>query len=406
MVLRFKIYYLDGGKNKGKGKGKNKSNEYKKLSLMDSVNTFANFANFEEFKKNVEILGNKNYNFEEKDDKENTLIHLAIKYNNLDLIKYLFENNVEKNTENEEGKTPLNLANEEGITPLYLAIENNNLDIINFLIEKGANVNIQDNNGITPLHLAIEINNKITEENEKITKENEMDKSNKITEKNEEITKENEMDKSNEIIKFLIDKSGFNNKNEEGNTQLHLAIINNDLNDIKFLIDKTDLNIKNNNGKTPLQLGFELKNVYILNYIIDQVNKQGENPLLESAIEQSNNEQSKILEELLKLSGIKKFKLLDYLKDKQFEVVKKYFKNLYNISSKNFFNFNNTDNEDLKTLYDDSKLLDPIIAYVEKRDDDISLKYNIFYIKGLIEVQKEKKKKGDKKWNYLKKVSK
>jgi ankyrin repeat protein len=277
MVLRFKIYYLDGGKKK---------KQKQKFDLNSIISIVKNFTNFEQFKNTVDTIGN--INFEEKDEKGNTLIHLAIEHNNLDLIKYLFDNNkVQINTKNDEGKIPLDLA-----------------------IEKNKEIT-EDNNGETPLDLAIEKNNK-----------------------------------NQDIINFLIDKGGFNIKNETGNTPLHLAIINNDLDEIKFLINKTNLDIQNNNKKTPLQLGFELKNIYIINFLIDQVNEQGENPLLElvikqsyeqgekqlleSAIQQSNNEQSKILDELLKseLPEIKKIELLKYFKDKEFEVVKEYFKNL------------------------------------------------------------------------------
>ena len=202
MVLRFKIYYLDGGK-----KNKNKSKEYKKLSLMHSVNTF---TNFEEFKKNAETIGNKNINFEEKDNKENTLIHLAIEHNDLDLINFLIEKGVDVNTKNNEGKTPLHLAIEK----------NKSNEIIDFLIDK-ADFNIKDKNGNTKLHLAI-IDNDINE------------------------------------IKFLIENGAdVNTKNNYEKTPLQLVIELKRVDIISFLIDKVDKEGK----KTLLELAIQQSNI-------------------------------------------------------------------------------------------------------------------------------------------------
>lgn len=52
--------------------------------------------------------------------------------------------------------TPIiNMANVDGITPLYLAVLNGNVEAAKSLIENGANVNIADKNGCTVLYLSV-----------------------------------------------------------------------------------------------------------------------------------------------------------------------------------------------------------------------------------------------------------
>lgn len=48
----------------------------------------------------------------------------------------------------------LNAIDREGMTPLHVAVRFNHVDIGKLLIENGANVNACQSNGVTPLHLA------------------------------------------------------------------------------------------------------------------------------------------------------------------------------------------------------------------------------------------------------------
>ena len=107
-----------------------------------------------------------------------TMLTLAIKNEDIDMVKLLVEDAV-INMKNEEGETPLTLAikqqnpeiiklvarrakcglkNNDGWSPLYIAIENNDLYLMRHLVEHGADVN-RYNNGLTPLSRATELNN-------------------------------------------------------------------------------------------------------------------------------------------------------------------------------------------------------------------------------------------------------
>lgn len=76
-----------------------------------------------------------------KDGAGFSLLHLAIRYNMLDLAKNLIEKGVNVNSEN------------FGWTPLHEAVSENNIEGIRLLIEHGANTQIQFQ-GLTPFDIA------------------------------------------------------------------------------------------------------------------------------------------------------------------------------------------------------------------------------------------------------------
>ncbi|WP_339048109.1 ankyrin repeat domain-containing protein [Candidatus Mesenet endosymbiont of Phosphuga atrata] len=74
------------------------------------------------------------------------LLHFAIRFNSLELVKallsYGFDVNVKDNLD---------------LTPLHYAVNDSNLRAVEFLISKGADFSAQDKNGKTPLQLAREL---------------------------------------------------------------------------------------------------------------------------------------------------------------------------------------------------------------------------------------------------------
>lgn len=78
-----------------------------------------------------------------------TSLYMACNTRNADLwtIKQLLENNADAN-----------IADTEDVSPLHIACKFNNLEIVKLLLQFGANINCRDFNKYTPLHYAIEVN--------------------------------------------------------------------------------------------------------------------------------------------------------------------------------------------------------------------------------------------------------
>ena len=76
---------------------------------------------------------------------ENTALNYAAIYNNLDIVKLLVK-----------ADANLEIANEDGQTPLYSAVLHGNIEIVKFLIDSGANINTAESiSHYSPLHLAL-----------------------------------------------------------------------------------------------------------------------------------------------------------------------------------------------------------------------------------------------------------
>lgn len=154
----------------------------------------------------VRMLITKGADVNAKNDDGITPLHLA---DTIDIARLFIENGADINAKDKDGQTPLlyALINEDqdialfliengaeintiglyGYSPLLLAVQNDFQDITRLLIEKGADINIKDDDGLTPLMNAI-INN------------------------------------HNDIARLLIGKGAdVNVKNREGDTPLHLA---------------------------------------------------------------------------------------------------------------------------------------------------------------------------------------
>lgn len=141
--------------------------KYTKLGIACKENRLSNLK---------ELLKNgANINLAKSDDiYEFDALYVAIENNNIEIVKYLIQNNIDLNKiYTEEGITPVSLAvmlDEKEIlyilikkglninaasisdsdykyTPLTIAVDNNNYQIAKLLIENGANINIHDNYG-------------------------------------------------------------------------------------------------------------------------------------------------------------------------------------------------------------------------------------------------------------------
>lgn len=114
-------------------------------------------------------------------DNGDTLLHCAIRTNNLALVRYLLQQGFPANIFNkaghhalyyavsmplpnpyiirclvEEGLAEVNLCTFQGYTPLHFAAEQGNVALSSYLIQNGANVNAPTQGKFTSLHLAAE----------------------------------------------------------------------------------------------------------------------------------------------------------------------------------------------------------------------------------------------------------
>ncbi len=94
-------------------------------------------------------MSGQNIGINEPDKAGNTLLHLAVRSGQVEILKLLLAvNGINSNIRNRENKTAL-----------HLAILNNNVEMVSSLLKAGCNPVIPDGAGNTPLHLAIEQGN-------------------------------------------------------------------------------------------------------------------------------------------------------------------------------------------------------------------------------------------------------
>ena len=173
-----------------------------------------------------------------------TVLHIAVERNNVDLCKYILNNEkCDLNARDEDDNTPLHLAARQGLTniakllltdkrcslnlqnsggntALHLAVKSNSRELI--VAMKSCDPNIGNQAGVTPLHIAIEKNNKA-------------------------------------IVECLVQNLNLcdlNHTSKNGSTPLHVAVCVQNIEIVGILIaeKKCSLNMQDNFGLTPLHI--------------------------------------------------------------------------------------------------------------------------------------------------------
>lgn len=190
---------------------------------------------------NLWVAGGGKFDFSKMDPAHPSPLHLALNDGSLLMFKLLSEY-----VQDMQIKEPdlfeyyLNSRDESeeyGYTPLLLAVVKNNPDAVRILLEMGADPRLYELTGLSfPLHLAINKG-------------------------------------SDEIMDLLLtlDKIYLDYRDKEGNSALHKAIQNGNLELTEKLINKgVNLNLKNNQGHTPLHLAVLAGNVDMVNLLLSQ----------------------------------------------------------------------------------------------------------------------------------------
>jgi ankyrin repeat protein len=143
-----------------------------------------------------------------KNEDGHSLLHIAARAGNADLVKYLASKGAD-----------VDIKDNYGETPLQIAAHLDNVDVVIQLVSNGADINVRDSIGKTPLHDAV-------------------------------------YSGQFQIVKYLISQGAdINTKEINGKSPLHDAVINKNIEIAKYLISNgANVNTKNGDGKSPLHL--------------------------------------------------------------------------------------------------------------------------------------------------------
>lgn len=117
------------------------SKRYKGRTLLHYAVKYQNI-------KSIKLLIKMGVNPEICDDDYNTPLHLAVMLGNIDIIKELLKFNVN-----------INATAEFDQTPLHLAITINNYDVVKLLLDYNADLDLVDERNLKPIDYAIDEKN-------------------------------------------------------------------------------------------------------------------------------------------------------------------------------------------------------------------------------------------------------
>lgn len=234
----------------------------------------------------------------------------VIKKNNTTLVKFLLDNGIDVNSKDNKGNTLLHIAcengqssmidelnnylpnvdlqNNDGNTPLHLAVLNNNLNCVQKMITLNANKEIKNNRKKTPLTFSIEkdfkpIYDYLVSNGSQVTSDDSWGSSilhHAAKNGNKDL-----------LISYISANSDnkytlLNKRDRNGNTPLYIAVYNNQLEFVKELITQgANVNIYNYTITYPLHVAVLKGNLDIVKElcengaIIDIKNKQDNTPL-------------------------------------------------------------------------------------------------------------------------------
>lgn len=221
--------------------------------------------------KMISYLLDKKYKINFTNANGETLLQVAINYNNMDVINLLLVTSININ----------NISSDYGLTAINQSIILDNYDVYKLLLNMNANITIADFYGNTPLHYIFVY-----------------DKINYL----------------NDLFKKNIDTVQFNRTNINGETPLHILLnstidLDNISNDIlEKIIMETDLNIQNNRGITCLIL-------LIRNNMLQRFKKLLVIKPLNFFIEDNTYKPNKLTDEILDILVISYYNMIKTNKD-------------------------------------------------------------------------------------------
>ena len=176
-----------------------------------------------------------------------SVLHAAVQRGNLELVKASLAHGANPNVQLKKGSPyrrggpdfylPASMA---GATPLLLAANNVEPDIVRALAGAGANPTMTVPNGPTPLTAAVQPDRR----------------GRPVRRQENAVVRVNDESQRLEVVRALLDLgAGINEANPEGNTPLHLAVIQRSDTIVRLLAERgATLDAKNGRGQTPLEI--------------------------------------------------------------------------------------------------------------------------------------------------------
>eukprot|EP00833_Pecoramyces_ruminatium_P018011 jgi/Orpsp1_1/1192043/evm.model.d7180000090145.2 len=228
------------------------------IKINIDIDIFKNILKFNNLDL-LNILYNNDFDLNQKDKYNETILNYAIKHGNEQIIKYLIDNG-----------SDINMEGRWDDKPLIVAIKNRKINIIKYLISCGANVNFVNYLNESPVSINEKYNNK--EEYYEVYKQIKQILEENFNPQDINILLISAINNNNiPLIKNLIENNSNINIIINNNIKLIDSIImKNNLELLKYLITiGLDINYKDKNGHTPLIYAIKAQNEPIIDYLLN-----------------------------------------------------------------------------------------------------------------------------------------
>lgn len=154
--------------------------------------------------------------------------------------------------------TKVNQPGPDGLTALHVAVKKGDLVVVKMLVKHGADIDAPDKAGRSPLLTALLARNPLVAEY-LVKQQARLDADAVLR----ETVRLGQADR--DVIDFLVKQGAeLDLPDEQGNTPLHIAILNGHRVNAKYLVKKgADIDLADRSGRTPLEMAIERNEVDI-----------------------------------------------------------------------------------------------------------------------------------------------